>query len=48
MAPEMRAQLEEVYREDVEALMRRTGRDLSHWFEYVEPDVPDAPQATSA
>lgn len=48
MAPEMRKQLEQVYREDVEALMERTGRDLSHWFEYVEPDVPDAPQATSA
>jgi hypothetical protein len=41
MAPEMRAQLEEVYREDVAALMDRTGRDLRHWFEYVDP--PDVP-----
>lgn len=42
MDPEMRRQLEAIYRDDVEALMARTGRDLSGWFEHVDLDVPAA------
>lgn len=42
MDPAVREQLERVYRDDVEALMERTERDLSGWFDYLEPRVPAA------
>lgn len=37
MDPEVRAQLEEIYRTDIHRLEDRTGRDLSHWFQETEP-----------
>jgi hypothetical protein len=42
MGPEMREQLEQIYREDVVSLMERTDRDLSGWFEHVELPTPAA------
>jgi hypothetical protein len=34
MSPEMRKELEKLYKEDVRQLEEYTGRDLSHWFGY--------------
>jgi len=34
MDGEIRRQLEEIYAEDVRRLSERTGRDLSHWFDF--------------
>lgn len=39
MDPEIREELEHVYYASVQDLEDRTGRDLSHWFEFIEPDV---------
>lgn len=36
MEEDVRRALEMIYADDVRALQRRTGRDLSGWFEYVE------------
>lgn len=36
MDEDVRRSLEAIYAEDVRALQRRTGRDLSQWFEYAE------------
>lgn len=36
MDPDIRRQLENIYKDDVIQLQKRTGRDLSYWFEFVE------------
>jgi hypothetical protein len=34
--PDIQRRLEQIYRDDIIALQDRTGRDLSHWVEYVD------------
>lgn len=41
MDPEIRAQLETIYWDEIRGVMERTGRDLSHWFEHVDPPIID-------
>lgn len=37
MDPKVRKQLEQMFLEDVNRLENMTGRDLSHWFECIDP-----------